>query len=205
MAGPVTLRPALFIDRDGTLIADAHYLSDASRVALLPDAAVAVQRANAAGIPVVIVTNQSGIARGLITPSQYAATRDRTVTLLADAGADVLATYHCPHWAEVTGACDCRKPGLGMYRQAAHDHGLALDRSAYIGDRWRDVQPAIATGGVGILVPGMETPHSDVEIARSSTEPRVYLADSLLAAVQRAIALVLPHRPPIAATTIPTE
>jgi len=54
-------------------------------------------------------------------------------------------------------------------------------------------------------VPGMETPHSDVEIARSATEPRVYLADSLLAAVQRAIALVLPHRPPIAATTIPTE
>jgi histidinol-phosphate phosphatase family protein len=194
-------RPALFIDRDGTLIADAHYLADASRVTLLPDAAAAVQRANAAGVPVVIVTNQSGIARGLITPAQYEATRERTVALLADAGAHVLATYHCPHWAEVTGPCDCRKPGLGMYRQAARDHGLALDRSAYIGDRWRDVQPAIATGGVGILVPGVETPDADVETTRSSTEPRVYLAESLVAAVQKALALLSPN----VSTAAPTE
>lgn len=180
-------RPALFIDRDGTLIADAHYLADASRVQLLPAAAHAVAHANRANVPVVIVTNQSGIARGLITVAQYEAVRDRTVALLAAAGADVLATYHCPHLPEVNGACRCRKPGLGMYEQAAREHGLSLAQSGYIGDRWRDAQPAIATGGVGVVVPGVETPDDDVEIARSSAEPRIFLADSLSEAVSIAL------------------
>jgi histidinol-phosphate phosphatase family protein len=191
-----TRRPALFLDRDGTLIADAHYLADASRVALLPDAAAAVQRANAAGVPVVIVTNQSGIARGLITPAQYEATRDRTVALLGAAGAQVLATYHCPHWADVTGPCDCRKPGLGMYRQAAQAHDLDLARSAYIGDRWRDVQPALVTGGIGMLVPGIETPADDVDTARSSANPHVFLEATLLDAVTRALTLMSADRVP---------
>lgn len=186
----VAPRPALFIDRDGTLIADAHYLADASRVTLLPDAAAAVQRANEAHVPVVIVTNQSGIARGLITAAQYDATRARTEALLAAAGATVLTSYHCPHWADITGPCDCRKPGLGMYRQAAREHSLSLQHSAYIGDRWRDVQPAIATGGIGILVPGVETPRADVETARSSVESRVFMSESLLEAVTRALALM---------------
>lgn len=90
------LRPALFLDRDGTLIADAHFLADAARVALLPDAVAAVRRANALDVPVVIVTNQSGIARGLITDAQYAAVRDRTVALLAAEGATILATFIVP-------------------------------------------------------------------------------------------------------------
>lgn len=162
-------RPALFIDRDGTLIADAHYLSDARKVQLLATAVDAVRVANAAQIPVVIVTNQSGIARGLITDAQYAAVRDRTVSLLAAGGAQVLATYHCPHWPDVTGPCDCRKPLLGMYRDAARDHGLDLATSAFIGDRWRDAQPALATGGLGILVPGAETPPADVVSARNAS------------------------------------
>jgi histidinol-phosphate phosphatase family protein len=186
---------ALFIDRDGTLIADAHYLSDASLVRLLPEAARAVQRANAASVPVIIVTNQSGIARGLITPAQYEATRDRTVALLAAEGAHITATYHCPHWEGVTGPCDCRKPGLGMYKQAARDHGLDLAQSAYIGDRWRDVQPAISTGGVGVLVPGIESPAQDVELARSSAEPRVFMADGLLEAVNIALATLASPSP----------
>ncbi|HEY0930062.1 MAG TPA: HAD family hydrolase [Gemmatimonas sp.] len=181
-------RAALFIDRDGTLIADAHYLADASRVKMLPDAAVAVRRANEAGVPVVIVTNQSGIARGLITQAQYEAVRDRTVALLAAEGATVLATYHCPHPADSPPSCDCRKPGIGLYQQAAREHGLSLSNSGYIGDRWRDVQPAITTGGVGVLVPGIETPAKDVESARSSSEPRVFLADRLLEAVTISLA-----------------
>jgi histidinol-phosphate phosphatase family protein len=181
-------RSALFIDRDGTLIADAHYLADASLVKLLPGAATAVQRANSAGVPVVIITNQSGIARGLITQAQYDAVRDRTVALLAAQGAEVLATYHCPHPASTPPVCACRKPGIGMYQQAAREHGLSLAHSGYIGDRWRDVQPAIATGGVGVLVPGIETPANDVETARSSSEPRVFLADRLLEAVTISLA-----------------
>jgi D-glycero-D-manno-heptose 1,7-bisphosphate phosphatase len=181
-------RPALFIDRDGTLIADAHYLADASRVVALPGAAEAVEAATAANVPVVIVTNQSGIARGLITEAQYEAVRDRTVTLLTKGGGRILASYHCPHLPEVNGACNCRKPLLGMYEQAAREHDLDLSRSAFIGDRWRDVQPAVATGGTGILVPGSETPADDVEAARSATARAVFLSDSIRDAVTLALA-----------------
>ncbi|MEY4857331.1 MAG: D,D-heptose 1,7-bisphosphate phosphatase [Gemmatimonadota bacterium] len=187
--------PALFIDRDGTLIADAHYLADASRVQLLPGAAAAVANANAAQVPVVVVTNQSGIARGLITTSQYEAVRDRTNALLRAGGAAVLATYHCPHWGHPKELCECRKPGLGMYREAAAAYQLDLMRSAYIGDRWRDVQPALATGGIGILVPGIETPAADVEEARSALSARIFMAEHLLEAVSIALAMIGPRAP----------
>ena len=179
---------ALFLDRDGTVIADAHYLADPSGVRLIAGAADAVRWANAQQVPVFLVTNQSGIARGLITPAQYEATRARTEALLAEAGAETVQTYHCPHWPEVSGHCNCRKPGLGMYQQAAADHGLDLARAAYIGDRWRDVQPAIATGGVGVLVPGIETPVDDVEQARSALSSRLHVADTLSDAVRWALA-----------------
>ncbi len=178
-------RPALFIDRDGTLIADAHYLADASRVVLLPETGRAVALANATNVPVIIVTNQSGIARGLITEAQYEATRTRTEQLIADAGGTVLGTYHCPHLPSA--ACRCRKPGTALYERAAADHGLDLAHSAYIGDRWRDAQPALATGGIGILVPGVESPAEDVEMARSSASPRIHVMESLLHAVQLAL------------------
>lgn len=181
-------RPAFFLDRDGTLIRDAHYLADASKVVLLDGAPEAVRRVNAVGVPVVIVTNQSGIARGLITSSQYEAVKHRTVELLNAAGASVLATYHCPHSADVPAQCDCRKPGLGMYKQASSELGIDLARSAYIGDRWRDVEPALKTGGIGVLVPGSETPARDVEHARSSESDRVFLAESLGEAVTIALA-----------------
>ena len=182
--------PALFIDRDGTLIADAHYLADASRVHLLPGAANAVAKANTAQVPVVVVTNQSGIARGLITHAQYEAVRDRTSALLSAGGATVLATYHCPHWGHPKAPCECRKPGLGMYREAAAAHQLDLMRSAYIGDRWRDVQPALATGGIGILVPGIETPAADVEEARSALSARIFMVENILEAVSLALAMI---------------
>ena len=187
--------PALFIDRDGTLIADAHYLADASRVQLLPGAAAAVANANAARVPVVVVTNQSGIARGLITTSQYEAVRDRTNALLRAGGAAVLATYHCPHWGHPKELCECRKPGLGMYREAAAAYQLDLMRSAYIGDRWRDVQPALATGGIGILVPGIETPAADVEEARSALSARIFMSEHILEAVSIALAMIGPRAP----------
>lgn len=176
-------RPALFLDRDGTIIADAHYLADANRVRLLKGAAAAIRSANEAGVPVVIITNQSGIARGLITEEQYAAVRDRTVELLRSQGANVLATYHCPHAAVRPPVCDCRKPGLGLYQRAAREHGLDLTLSGYVGDRWRDVQPAIDTGGTGVLVPGSETPAADMEAARSSANERTFIAGSITEAV----------------------
>ncbi len=184
----VSARPALFLDRDGTLIADAHYLADPSLVRLLRGAAAAVARANAAGVLTIVVTNQSGIARGLITPTQYDAVRAQTDSLLRRRGAHVDATFHCPHWPTVTGPCDCRKPLLGMYHQARDAFGIDLARSAYIGDRWRDVVPAQVTGGFGVLLPGAETEDTDIETARQHVSPRIRIATSIGEAVDLALA-----------------
>ena len=145
-------RPAVFLDRDGTLIEDRHYLRDAAEVRLLPGAADTVRRLNGAGVAAVVVTNQSGIARGLLTEAEYEATMRRLDELLALEGARVDAHYHCPHLPEITGPCECRKPGPLLYRRAADDLGLDLARSWWIGDRARDVEAADHFGGQGTLV-----------------------------------------------------
>ena len=181
-------RPALFLDRDGTIIADAHYPSNPDDVVLLPGAAAAIARANAAHIPVIVVTNQSGIGRGQITVAQYESVRERLDELLRAEHATVDATYHCPHWIERDGPCDCRKPGIGMHKQAAADHTLSLAASAYIGDRWRDVQPAITTGGFGVFVPGAETPMDDIHTSREHHRPLLKTADSVGEAIDMALA-----------------
>jgi D-glycero-D-manno-heptose 1,7-bisphosphate phosphatase len=111
------------------------------------------------------VTNQSGIARGLLTEAAYQATADRTRELFAAAGARIDAMYHCPHYPGISGPCECRKPGTLLYRRAATDFGIDLVRSAYIGDRWRDAAPAQTLGGLGILVTGPATPPEELEIA----------------------------------------
>ncbi|MBU6366789.1 MAG: phosphoribosylglycinamide formyltransferase [Gemmatimonadetes bacterium] len=186
-AAPAARRAALFLDRDHTLIEDGPYLADPDRVALLPGAGSAVARATAVGVPVVIITNQSGIARGLVSADAYAAVRARTEAVLRAAGGDVLDTLHCPHHPELTGPCACRKPGLALYEEAARRHALDLGASAYIGDRWHDVVPALATGGVGILVPGPATPDAEVAQLRAARSDRLLAAASIDDAVQLAL------------------
>lgn len=145
-------RAAAFIDRDGTLIEELEYLSDPERVALIPGAVEALRALRAAGFLLVVVTNQSGIARGLYQEADFRAVQARLDALLAAHGVHLDAVYHCPHHPDFTGPCDCRKPGLGMYRAAEAELGLDLTASAFIGDRASDVLPAIATGGMGFLV-----------------------------------------------------
>jgi D-glycero-D-manno-heptose 1,7-bisphosphate phosphatase len=159
-------RPALFVDRDGTINVDTIHVSRADNVRLIPGAAAAIARVNAAGIPVIVMTNQSGIGRGLFTVDDYESVRVRIDELLAAAGANVLATYYCPHNPETAPACDCRKPGPAMYRQAAAEHDVDLSKSWYVGDRLRDIQAAKTFGGHGILVPRDTTPGGDVVAAR---------------------------------------
>jgi D-glycero-D-manno-heptose 1,7-bisphosphate phosphatase len=177
-------RVAAFLDRDGTLIDDVHYIARAEHVVLRPGAAQAVRRLNDAGVLAVVVTNQSGIGRGLLTESDYQAVAARLSELLAAAGARVDATYHCPHDPTAGEPCECRKPALGMYRQAEREHGVDLARSAYIGDRLRDVEPSKPLGGRGILVPSPQTPYRDM--ARATDD--FALATSLGAAVDRFLA-----------------
>ncbi len=145
-------RPAVFLDRDGTLIEDRHYLRDPDQVHLLPGAADAVRRLNVAAIPAVVVTNQSGIARGLLTETDYAATARRLDELLAATGARLDGHYHCPHLPDLTGPCDCRKPGPLLYERAARDLDLDLAASWWVGDRERDLGAADRFGGRAILL-----------------------------------------------------
>lgn len=162
------LRRAAFLDRDGTLIEDAVYLAHADGVHLLPGAVEAVRMLNERDVLVIVITNQSGIAQGLLTEAQYAATRDRLNALVRDRGGRIDATYHCPHHPAVSGPCDCRKPGTLLYRQAAERFRIDLGRSLYVGDRDRDIAPGRTFGGYARLVPSPSTPAEDVEAARAS-------------------------------------
>jgi histidinol-phosphate phosphatase family protein len=177
-------RRAVFFDRDGTLIEDEHYLARPELVRLRPHAAAAVRRVNGAGLAAVVVTNQSGIARGLLTEEDYRRVAARLDELLAEGGARLDATYHCPHLPEISGPCECRKPGVALYEQAARELGLDLAASAYVGDRVRDLLPAARFGGLGIMVPSRDTPTSEMMRARHEFA----IASSLGPAVDRALA-----------------
>jgi histidinol-phosphate phosphatase family protein len=176
-------RRAAFLDRDGTIIRDTEYLGDPASIEMLEGAPAAIARLNAAGIPVIVVTNQSGIARGLLTAADYERVRARLDALLAAEGARVDATYMCPHHPDFTGPCDCRKPGVGLYEQATEALDLDPARSWYVGDRWRDIAAAAHFGGRGFLVRGGAGTAED--FARVSREPNMEIVDSLAVAVDR--------------------
>lgn len=148
----MTGQRAAFLDRDGTIIEDTGFIRSPDAVRLLPGAPDAIRDLRDAGYRIIVVTNQSGIARGLLTEAEYQAVAARVDALLAAEGAVVDATYMCPHHPEVTGPCECRKPGTLHYRLAADRFGLDLRRCWWIGDRPTDVEPAAALGGRGVLL-----------------------------------------------------
>ncbi len=173
----MTARPSVvFLDRDGTIIRDVNYLSRPDQVELLPNAADAIRHLNAAGIPVIVATNQSGIARGLFTVDSYERARARLDELLAEHGAHIDASYFCPHLPEVDGSCDCRKPRTGLFRRAASERSLDMSNPAFIGDRWRDVAPAQELGGRAFMLQSDTSAPGDAELARHAGIP---LAPSL--------------------------
>lgn len=172
-------RPAAFLDRDGTLIHDAHYLRDPALVRLIDGVPAELRRLAAAGYALVVITNQSGIARGLLSAADYEAVRAKLDALLAAENVTLDASYHCPHEPSVGGPCECRKPGTLLYRNAIEHFALDPSRSVFVGDRWRDVAPAFELGGLGILVPSANTPPEDQE--RAAAEANV--ASTLNAAV----------------------
>ena len=143
---------AALLDRDGTIIVDYDYLNDPASVELLPGAAEAIGRLATAGIPSIVCTNQSGVARGTITLAQHHAVRLRLDALLAAEGVALLDTFACPHHPDVTGPCGCRKPASGLYERAASLHSLDLSRCVYAGDRYRDVAAATTFRGRGLFV-----------------------------------------------------
>lgn len=144
--------PAVFLDRDGTVIEDPGHLHEPGKVKLLPGAAEAIRRLNEHGYLAITVSNQSGIARGLYTVAEYTAVQRRLVELLEGHGAHLDGAYFCPHHPRFTGSCECRKPGPKLYLQAQEAFDIDFARSWWVGDRLSDVQPALALGGHGILV-----------------------------------------------------
>jgi D-glycero-D-manno-heptose 1,7-bisphosphate phosphatase len=172
-------RPAVFLDRDGTIIRDTGYVSSPDQVELLPGAAAAIRRLNQGGVPVIVITNQSGIARGLLSASDYEAVHMRMVELLRAEGAHVDAAYFCPHAPDAAGqpTCSCRKPGVLLYRQAAAAHSLDLARSVFAGDKWSDVAPALVLGGSGVLLPGDATTGEDRQQALAQCRVAAALAE----------------------------
>jgi D-glycero-D-manno-heptose 1,7-bisphosphate phosphatase len=144
-------KPAVFLDRDGTLNEEVDYLSDPEQLVLIPGAAAAVARLNARGIPVVVVTNQSGIGRGRYTWQDFAAVMDRMESLLALENARIDAVYASPHHElgqgeyAVADHAD-RKPNPGMLTRAAEEHGLDLARSWMVGDKDIDLEAGRRAG-----------------------------------------------------------
>ena len=145
-------RPAVFLDRDGTLIVEREYLADPAGVELLPGATAALRRLRAAGFAIVLISNQSGIARGLFGVPDFEAVQARLASVLRTQGLELDAVYYCPHHPEHGPPCECRKPATGLFRKAAAELVLDLPSSAFVGDRLSDVEPALTLGGRALLV-----------------------------------------------------
>lgn len=179
---PVSARPrAVLFDRDGTLVVDVPYNGDPDAVRPMPTAPAALARVRAAGVPTGVVSNQSGIARGLLDAGQVAAVNARVDELLGP-----FAVWRwCPHGAG--DGCACRKPRPGMVLGAAAALGVAATEVAVIGDIAADVGAADAAGARAVLVPTPATRREEVEDAAA----RGILADDLLGAVT-----LLGFRPP---------
>lgn len=161
-------RPAVFLDRDGTLIAEKGYLCRPEEVNLLPGAARAVRLLREAGFFLVLVTNQAAIAKGLLTEAQLAQIHERLQKLLECEGTNINAFYYCPHHpagrlAVYRKRCPCRKPAPGMLLRAAREHCLCLPNSFLVGDKLTDVAAGRRAGCRTILV---TTGHGEDERAK---------------------------------------
>jgi D-glycero-D-manno-heptose 1,7-bisphosphate phosphatase len=148
---------AVFVDRDGTINIDVDFLSSPDQITLIPRSAEAIRELNDAGIPVVVMTNQSGIARGLYSEEDLHAIHRAMDGLLGAAGASVLEYFYCPHHptdgvAPYVQDCDCRKPKPGMLLQAERKYGFDLGRSFVVGDKCVDVMAGRSVGATSIQV-----------------------------------------------------
>lgn len=144
-------KPAIFIDRDGVVIELIDYLNCIEQVKLVPGVADAIREVNRSGVPLVMITNQSAIARGLLTEAGLQDIHARLRGLLAEHSARIDAIYFCPHHPSLGNApyrrpCACRKPEPGMLLQAARDLDLDLSRSAIIGDHASDIEAGRRAG-----------------------------------------------------------
>jgi histidinol-phosphate phosphatase family protein len=158
----------VFLDRDGTLIEEVGYLDRPERVELYPWSVDAIRALNRAGVRVITVSNQSGIARGFFDEATVDRVHARIADVLGAGGATIDAYYYCPHHPdgkipEYARVCECRKPAAGLIDRAAREFGVDPSHSFIVGDRWLDVALARAVGASGVLV---RTGYGQVEETR---------------------------------------
>ncbi len=187
--GSTTPKPAVFLDRDGTINEQMGYINHTCRFHLLPGAAEAIKRLNDAGIPVVVISNQSGLARGYFPEELLLAVHEKMNRLLAEHGAHVDGIYYCPHHPEAKKkefreVCSCRKPKPGLILQAAEEMNLAPEQSFVVGDRWSDIKTAANCGARSILVRTGYGRGDEQYIGPHQEIQPDYKAEDLLEAVQ---------------------
>jgi D-glycero-D-manno-heptose 1,7-bisphosphate phosphatase len=177
------VRRAVFLDRDGTVIEEVGYLNRLDRVAFFPWSVDAIRVLNEAGLVVVVVTNQAGVARGYFDESLVRDTHALIDRRAAAGGARIDAYYYCPHHPDgvveaLRQTCACRKPKPGMIHQAASDLDLDIAGSFVVGDRWLDVEMGRAAGTAAILV---RTGYGqEAERRPEGTVTADYVADNLM-------------------------
>jgi len=177
------VKRAVFLDRDGTVIEEVGYLNRLDRVAFFPWSVDAIRVLNDAGLLVVVVTNQAGVARGYFDEALVCETHALIDRRLAAGRARVDAYYYCPHHPDgvvesLRQACECRKPRPGMIRQAARDLDIDIPGSFVVGDRWLDVEMGRAAGATAVLV---RTGYGRNEERRPEGQAAAdYVADNLM-------------------------
>ena len=179
---------AVFLDRDGTINREVHHLSHVDQFYLLPNAAEAIIRLNVAGFKVVVITNQSAIARGIISEETLAEIHEVMIEKLMAQGARVDAVYYCPHHptagdGALTISCDCRKPQPGMLLQAAAEMNIALEQSFMVGDTVSDLASGQAAGCRTALVLTGHGSKAEKQLNGHSIQPD-YVAPDILEAVR---------------------
>lgn len=182
-------RIAVFLDRDGTISEEVDYLDNADMLRLIPRAAEAIRLINESGLLAVVVTNQSGVARGYFTEPVLKDVHNRMELLLKAEGAHVDKIYYCPHHPEVGLPeylldCECRKPMTGMIDAAAKDLNIDVSCSYVVGDKIIDIELANKAGARGILI---MTGYGREELKSLSSERKVWpdhIADDLYEAVK---------------------
>lgn len=175
---------AVFLDRDGTLNEDPGYLRDPSALRLLPGVGEALRLLQQGNFRLVVVSNQSAVARGLLTEATLARIQERLEALLEAEGVTLTGTYYCPHHPEgippYRQACNCRKPSGGLIERAAREHRIDLSRSYVVGDKRVDIELARQMGMPAILV---LTGQGRRHLTSGSLQPD-YVASDLTAAAR---------------------
>jgi D-glycero-D-manno-heptose 1,7-bisphosphate phosphatase len=184
------LRPAIFIDRDGTINKECDYLSDTNDFELLPDAGRAISLLNKSNYHVVVISNQSGVARGYFSIESVAEIHNLMRKELEKEEAFIDKIYFCPHHPdgvipEYSKECNCRKPNTGLIEKAGSELDIDMKGSYVIGDKWLDIECAHNANLSGILV---LTGYGMEELQCIATHPQItkpaFVAKDLLVAVQ---------------------